>query len=87
MNKISAQMSVYPLRQEEVSPGIGAALDALTENGVKHEIGLMGTMLWGEDEEVFRALLAAFRKAATVGRTTMVVTISNASPWPGKEEQ
>jgi uncharacterized protein YqgV (UPF0045/DUF77 family) len=86
MGKISAHMSVYPLRQEEVSPGIGAALDALTENGINYEVGLMGTMLWGEDKEIFLALLAAFRKAASVGRTTMVVTISNASPWPGGEE-
>ena len=31
MNKISAHLSVYPLRQKEVSPGIGAALDALDE--------------------------------------------------------
>ena len=86
MNKISAHMSVYPLRQEEVSPGIGAALDALDESGVGYETGTMGTMLWGEDEEVFQTLLAAFRNAASVGKTTMVVTISNASPWPGGEE-
>jgi hypothetical protein len=46
----------------------------------------MGTMLWGEDEEVFRTLLDSFRKASSVGKTTMVVTISNASPWPGGEE-
>lgn len=78
-------MSIYPLRQEEVSPGIGAALDALAENGVQHDIGLMGTMLWGEDEEVFKALLQAFRKATSVGKTTLVVTISNATPWPGEE--
>jgi len=86
MNKISAQMSVYPLRQEEVSPGIGAALDALSENAVDHDIGFMGTMVWGEDERVFKALLDAFRKASAVGKTTMVVTISNATPWPGGEE-
>ena len=85
MNKISAHMSVYPLRQEEVSPGIGAAIDALAENGTEYEIGLMGTMLWGEDEKVFKTLLDAFRKASSVGKTTMVVTISNATPWPGEE--
>ena len=85
MSRISAHMSVYPLRQTEVSPSIGAALDALAENGVDHEVGLMGTMLWGEDEVVFRTLLDAFRKASTVGKTTMVVTLSNATPWPGKE--
>ena len=55
MNKISAHMSVYPLRQTEVSPGIGAALDALDESGVAYEVGTMGTVLWGEDEVVFRA--------------------------------
>ena len=77
-------MSVYPLRQEEVSPGIGAALDALGDNGVAHEVGLMGTMLWGEDEKVFKVLLDAFRNASAVGKTTLVVTISNATPWPGE---
>ena len=85
MNKISAHMSVYPLRQTEVSPGIGAALDALAESGVEHEVGLMGTMLWGQDETIFKALLDAFRKTSVLGKTTMVVTISNATPWPGKE--
>ncbi len=79
-------MSVYPLRQTEVSPGIGAALDALDESGVSYEVGTMGTMLWGEDEKIFRALLNSFRKASAVGKTTMVITISNASPWPGKDE-
>ncbi len=78
-------MSIYPLRQEEVSPGIGAALDTLAENEIEHEIGLMGTMLWGEDERVFKTLLDAFRRASSVGKTTMVVTISNATPWPGEE--
>jgi uncharacterized protein YqgV (UPF0045/DUF77 family) len=86
MNKISAHMSVYPLRQKEVSPGIGAAIDALDDSRVSYEVGTMGTMLWGEDEEVFRTLLDSFRKASSVGKTTMVVTISNASPWPGGEE-
>ena len=86
MNKISAHMSIYPLRQEEVSPGIGAALDTLAENEIEHEIGLMGTMLWGEDERVFKTLLDAFRRASSVGKTTMVVTISNATPWPGNNQ-
>ncbi len=86
MGRVSAFLSVYPLRQTEVSPGIGAAIDGVAEGGVDHEVGLMGTMLWGEEEEVFKALLSAYRKAAAVGKTTMVVTISNATPWPGKEE-
>ena len=56
MNKVTAFLSVYPLRQKEVTRGIGAAIDALAENGVEHEIGVMGTQLWGEDEKVFACL-------------------------------
>jgi uncharacterized protein YqgV (UPF0045/DUF77 family) len=84
MKKVTAFLSVYPLRQEEVTPGIGAALDALAETGIEHEIGTMGTLLWGEDEKVFKALLGAFRCAAAAGKTTMVVTVSNACPYPDK---
>lgn len=86
MNKISAQLSVYPLRQTELTPGISKALDALADHGVEKEIGIMSTMVWGEDEEVFGAIRAAFRNAASVGKTTMVITVSNASPWPGKND-
>ncbi|TNF50571.1 hypothetical protein EP232_00520 [bacterium] len=86
MNKISAQLSVYPLRQTELTPGISKALDAIGDCRVEKQIGVMSTMLWGEDEEVFRALLSAFRQAASVGKTTMVITVSNASPWPGKDD-
>jgi len=83
MNKVAAHMSVYPLRQEEVTPGIGAALDVLAEQGVPHETGVMGTLLWGEDEKIFRVLLDVFRRATSIGGTTMVVTISGACPYPG----
>ena len=86
MKKISAQLSVYPLRQTELTPGISEALDAISDYGVEKEIGVMSTMLWGEDEEVFKALLGAFRSASSVGKTTMVITVSNASPWPGKDD-
>jgi uncharacterized protein YqgV (UPF0045/DUF77 family) len=85
MSKISAHLSVYPLRQEEVTPGIGAALDALADNGVQHQTGVMGTVLWGDDEKVFKALFDAFRAAASIGKTTIVVTISDACPYPGQE--
>ena len=85
MNKISAQLSVYPLRQTELTPGISTALDAISDHRVNKEVGIMSTMVWGEDEEVFMAILGAFRNAASVGKTTMVITVSNASPWPGKD--
>jgi len=85
MKKTTAHMRIYPLRQKEVSPGIGAALDALFQEGVDHETGMTGTLLWGDEEKVFLALKEAFSRASSVGPTTMEVTISNACPYPGKE--
>ena len=87
MRKVTAQISVYPLRQEEVTPGIGAALDAIAESGIAYETGVMGTMVWGEEEAVFRAIKEAFLGASSVGGTTMVVTVSSACPYPGKESK
>ena len=84
MKKITAHMRVYPLRQKEVTPGIGAAMDALSENNVEYEVGVTGTLLWGEEEKIFPALQEAFRRSASVGPTTMEVTISSACPYPGK---
>ncbi|UCG39211.1 MAG: hypothetical protein JSV00_02970, partial [bacterium] len=65
---------------------IGAALDAFGDHGLESDIGTMSTVVWGEDEKLFEALLDAFRRAAAVGPTTMVVTLSNASPWPGEHD-
>jgi len=86
MEKITAHMRIYPLRQTEVTPGIGAALDALYENNVEYAVGVTGTLLWGEEKKIFLALGEAFRRSASVGPTTMEVTISSACPYPGKEK-
>ena len=38
---ISAQISVYPLRQEWLSPAIGAVKEALESRGLEPQIGAM----------------------------------------------
>ena len=45
----------------------------------------MSTLVWGDDEKVFPALADAFRAAAAKGHAVMVITVSNACPWPGKK--
>jgi hypothetical protein len=45
----------------------------------------MSTLVWGDDEKVFPALMDAFRKAADIGETVMILTISNACPWPAEK--
>ena len=75
-------MSLYPLRQAELSPAIDRALDIFGESGLEVTPGPMSTIIAGDDEAVFAALRDAFRATAE-GEVVMIVTISNACPVPG----
>jgi len=83
---IAAQVSLYPLRQESLSPVINEALRVLREHDLKVEPGMMSTLVIGEDIEVFAALQQAFRRAAEQGQVVMVATFSNACPVTGRRE-
>jgi uncharacterized protein YqgV (UPF0045/DUF77 family) len=87
MYGITAQVSIYPLRQDKLSPAIDAVLEAFGKRGIESQTGAMSTMIWGDDEKVFAALLDAFRKAASLGEAVMVTTISNACPLPPKKRE
>jgi uncharacterized protein YqgV (UPF0045/DUF77 family) len=77
---ISAQISVYPLRQEHLSPAVDAVREALELRGLQPEIGAMSTVVTGEAKDVFITLHEAFERAAATGPVVMTVTVSNACP-------
>jgi len=79
---ISAQVSLYPLRQENLSQPIEAVLDTFQAHGLHVEAGAMSSMIAGDDSTVFAALREAFHRAAEQGHVVMVVTLSNACPVP-----
>ena len=83
MNIVTAQVSFYPLKQDNLSSSIDAALEVFARHGIEAQTGSMSTLLRGGDEKVFSSLLDAFRKVASLGAAVMVVTVSNACPWPG----
>jgi uncharacterized protein YqgV (UPF0045/DUF77 family) len=84
MYGISAQVSLYPLGQDDLSPAIDAVTQTFARHGIERQTGAMSTLVWGDDEKVFPALFDAFRGAAAKGHAVMVITVSNACPWPGK---
>jgi uncharacterized protein YqgV (UPF0045/DUF77 family) len=84
MYGITAQVSLYPLRQNDLSPSIDAVAEAFARHGLERQTGAMSTLVWGDDEKVFPALVEAFRGAAAKGHAVMVITVSNACPRPGK---
>ncbi len=81
---ISAQVSLYPLRQESLSQPIEEALQAFQAHGLQVEPGAMSSLITGDDVDVFAALQEAFRHAAKQGHVVMVATFSNACPLPQK---
>ena len=81
---ITAQVSLYPLRQEALAPDIGEALQIFRECALEVESDAVSTLLVGNGTTIFAALQQAFCHAAEQGQVVMVVTFSNACPVPGK---
>ena len=79
---ITAQVSLYPLRQVSIGPAIREAMRVFRQYGLETRIGEMSTLVWGKEEEVFAALQDAFHRAAERGDAVMMVTLSNACPLP-----
>ena len=79
---ISAQVSLYPLRQVDLGPAIRDAVRTFRDYELETLVGAMSTIVGGEESKVFAALQAAFRRAAEQGDVVMVVTFSNACPRP-----
>ena len=79
---ITAQVSLYPLRQVSVGPAVCEAVRIFRERGLETRMGAMSTLVRGEEQAVFAALQEAFHRAAEHGDTVMTVTFSNACQSP-----
>ena len=82
MTELSAQVSLYPLGQEDLSPAIDEALRVFKAHGLQVEVGAMSTLLTGDETALFTALRDAAAAAMHLGPAVMVVTISNACAVP-----
>jgi uncharacterized protein YqgV (UPF0045/DUF77 family) len=78
--RVSAQISLYPLRQASLGPAIEALRLALEREGLAPEVGSMSTFVRGEAGSLFAALERGFEAAAARGPVALVVTLSNACP-------
>ncbi len=77
---VSAQIAIYPLRQERLTPAVTAVSGALHAAGLQPDVGPMSTMVTGEAATVFAALHEGFVRAGALGHVVMTVTVSNACP-------
>lgn len=80
MSRVTAQVSVYPLRRASLGPAIERVLRTLRRGDLAVEPGRMSTLVAGPPDELFPALQAAFEAASQGGDVVMVLTVSNACP-------
>ena len=81
---LTAQVSLYPLRQPELAPAIDEALEIFRQYHLEVMPGPMSTLVSGDSVNLFKALQRAFQNAAKEGEVVMVTTFSNACPVSGE---
>lgn len=79
---LSAQIAIYPFRQQHLSPVVEDVGRALRAHGLEVEPGPMSAYVVGEEDAIFAALREAFACAEATGHVVMTVTLSNACPIP-----
>jgi len=76
---LSAQISLYPLGQSDLSRAISRAVSIHREHNLEVSPGAMSSLVSGDDEALLSAIKDIFRKSSEQGMV-MVVTLSNACP-------
>ena len=84
--KVQAEVSLYPLRQNELTKPIKQFIQALENNKLKVELGPMSTLVTGEEPVVFENLQTAFEKLAQRYEIVLTAKISNVCPEVNEHE-
>ena len=78
--KIQAEVSLYPLRINNLSKPIEEFLNALKHNNLEFVSGSMSTHITGDSDTVFAVLMGAFTCVADKYDVVMSVKMSNTCP-------
>ena len=78
--KIQAEVSLYPLREQQIGRVLDEFLDHLRTYALDIEPGAMSTHIRGESNEVFSALSAAFASVLDKTQVVLIIKASNACP-------
>jgi len=84
MKNITAEFSLYPLRQARLSPAIDEAIRILNAHELAFELRSMSTFISGGDQTVFEAAKEIWLAASARGDVVMHLTLSNACPGNGE---
>ncbi len=76
---IGAQISIYPLREKTITETLNIFWEELNSRGIQYEVNSFSTIIWMEEDELFKFLSDAYKKLREKS-IVMVVTISNVCP-------
>ena len=78
--KVQAEVSLYPLRQNDLNEPIQQFIESLKNENLCVKTGSMSSLISGEESIVFQSLQKAFEQAAQKYKVVLTVKISNACP-------
>jgi uncharacterized protein YqgV (UPF0045/DUF77 family) len=78
--KVQAEISLYPLRQNDLTKPIQQFVEGLKSDKLKVSLGPMSSLVTGESQVVFENLQKAFEQAAQRCEIVLTAKISNACP-------
>ena len=85
--KVQAEISLYPLRQNELTKPIQQFVQVLENNGLQVQTGSMSSFVMGDSQIVFESLREAFEQLAEKYEVAVNAKISNACPRVRKDQQ
>ena len=78
--KVQAEVSLYPLRQNDLTEPIQQFIKSLKNDNLDVKTGLMSSVISGDSKIVFQSLQKAFEQAAQKYEVVLTTKISNACP-------
>lgn len=72
---VQVEISLYPMREPELTPHIYRFIQSLEERGLEVTPGPMSSVIGGPSAEVFDALREAFEASAENGMRIMVLKV------------
>lgn len=78
--KVQAEVSIYPLRQNDLTSPIQQFVEGLKNNSLQVKIGPMSSLVTGDSQVVFESLREHFQQLAEEYEVVLTAKISNTCP-------
>ena len=83
---IAVQISLYPVRQQNIDEALDAFWASLGRQMVKYKINPLSTVAWSQDEDqLYQSIFKAYQAARKHGNAVMVTTLTTGTEKEASE--